>query len=52
MVLPRAWSNSANVNLNEAVKISEQAIAFAEENFKAEADWYRTYCGGELVGNP
>ncbi|OGN90454.1 MAG: hypothetical protein A2Y88_12400, partial [Chloroflexi bacterium RBG_13_48_10] len=50
MVLPRAWSSAVNVNLDEAVKISEQATAFAEQNFQHEADWYRTYCGGE-IGN-
>jgi peptidoglycan/xylan/chitin deacetylase (PgdA/CDA1 family) len=48
MVLPRAWSSAANVNLDEAVKISEQARAFAEQNYDIEAAWYRTYCGGEL----
>jgi peptidoglycan/xylan/chitin deacetylase (PgdA/CDA1 family) len=48
MVLPRAWSSAVNVNLDEAVKISEQAIAFAEQNFEAETDWYSTYCGGEI----
>lgn len=48
MVLPRAWSSAANVNLDEAVKISEQATAFATQNYPVEADWYRTYCGGEL----
>jgi hypothetical protein len=50
MVLPRAWSSAVNVNLDEAVKISEQAAAFAEQNYQTEADWYRTYCGGE-IGN-
>jgi hypothetical protein len=48
MVLPRAWSSAANVNLDEAVKISEQAAAYAETNFAVEAAWYKTYCGGEL----
>ncbi len=48
MVLPRAWSSAANVNLDEAVKISEQAAIFAETNFPVEAAWYKTYCGGEL----
>jgi peptidoglycan/xylan/chitin deacetylase (PgdA/CDA1 family) len=48
MVLPRAWSSAANVNMDEAVKIGEQAQAFAEQNFTLEADWYHTYCGGEL----
>ena len=48
MVLPRAWSSAANVNLDEAVKISEQAAVFAGTNFPVEAAWYKTYCGGEL----
>jgi peptidoglycan/xylan/chitin deacetylase (PgdA/CDA1 family) len=48
MVLPRAWSSAANVNLDEAVRISEQATAYAESNFPVEAAWYHTYCGGEL----
>jgi peptidoglycan/xylan/chitin deacetylase (PgdA/CDA1 family) len=48
MVLPRAWSSAANVNMDEAIKISDQAAAFAEENFATEATWYQTYCGGEL----
>ncbi len=48
MVLPRAWSSAANVNLDEAVKISEQADAYAEANFPVEAAWYKNYCGGEL----
>lgn len=51
MVLPRAWSSAANVNLDEAVKISEQASAFAEQNFPIEAAWYSTYCGGEISKN-
>lgn len=48
MVLPRAWSNSVNVNLDEAVKISQQAAAFADQNFPNEATWYKIYCGGEI----
>lgn len=48
MVLPRAWSSAVNVNLDEAVKISEQAAAFAEQNFPTETTWYSTYCGGEI----
>ncbi|OGO62758.1 MAG: hypothetical protein A2029_01060 [Chloroflexi bacterium RBG_19FT_COMBO_47_9] len=51
MVLPRAWSSAVNVNLDEAVKISELAAVFAEQNFQNEADWYRTYCGGEISYN-
>ncbi len=48
MVLPRAWSSAANVNLDEAVKVSEQAMAYAEVNFPVEAAWFHTYCGGEI----
>ena len=51
MVLPRAWSSAANVNLDEAVKISEQAATFAAQNYTEEATWYKTYCGGELSIN-
>jgi hypothetical protein len=51
MVLPRAWSNSVNVNLDEAIKIGEQAAQFAEQNFRTEANWYRIYCGGEIENN-
>jgi peptidoglycan/xylan/chitin deacetylase (PgdA/CDA1 family) len=51
MVLPRAWSSSANVNLDEAVKISDQTASFAQQNFTVEAEWFRIYCGGELA-NP
>lgn len=51
MVLPRAWSSAVNVNLDEAVKISEQAAAFAEQNYPTEAEWYSTYCGGEISNN-
>jgi hypothetical protein len=51
MVLPRAWSSAVNVNLDDAIKIGEQAAAFAEQNFQTEADWYRTYCGGEISKN-
>jgi hypothetical protein len=48
IVLPRAWSSAANVNLDEAVKISEQAAAFAQQNLPDEAAWYQTYCGGQI----
>jgi len=51
MVLPRAWSSSANFNLEEAVKISDQAASYAQQNFPVEAEWFRIYCGGELA-NP
>jgi peptidoglycan/xylan/chitin deacetylase (PgdA/CDA1 family) len=48
MLLPRAWSNSVNVNLAEAVAISQQAVDFARQAYPQEAAYYRTYCGGQL----
>ena len=48
MVLPRAWSNSANVNLDQAVSISNKAYEEAIRDYPSESEWYRTYCGGEL----
>lgn len=47
MVLPRAWSNSVNYNLDEALKISYQAAAFATANKDKELSWMSTYCAGE-----
>lgn len=49
MVLPRAWDSAANLNLDQAVQISQQAEEFATQNFPVEAEWYGTYCGGELT---
>jgi peptidoglycan/xylan/chitin deacetylase (PgdA/CDA1 family) len=48
MVLPRAWSTSATVNLQDAADIGGQAASFAEENRQAEATWYAQTCGGSL----
>lgn len=52
MVLPRFWSTALGVNLDLAIKISEQAKADAAERFDAEAQYYRAYCGGELPAQP
>jgi peptidoglycan/xylan/chitin deacetylase (PgdA/CDA1 family) len=49
MVLPRAWSNSAIYNLEQALEIADKAQAYAEENFKIEARWYNASCGGSLI---
>jgi len=48
MMLPRAWAGTAGASLDLAVKISDQAAAFAQQNYPVEAEWYKTYCGGEL----
>jgi peptidoglycan/xylan/chitin deacetylase (PgdA/CDA1 family) len=44
MLLPRAWSNSVNYNLDEALRLSEQAAEFAEANAEAELEWLSKYC--------
>lgn len=48
MVLPRAWSPSAIVNLELAARIGDEAARQAQEAHPAEADWYRRHCGGDL----
>lgn len=48
MVLPRAWSPEANLKLDQAIQVAEQARLFAIENYPAEAAWYRAACGDEL----
>lgn len=49
MVLPRAWSNSVNYNLDEAIKLSEQVRGFAEQNEAEERDWMRKYCTSDSI---
>ncbi len=46
MVLPRYWSTNAASEMDQAVKISEDAKAFAEQNKNLELGYYRQYCGG------
>jgi peptidoglycan/xylan/chitin deacetylase (PgdA/CDA1 family) len=48
MVLPRAWSNEANYKLNQALKVAEEAKAFAIDNYDREAAWFRSVCRAEL----
>ncbi len=45
MVLPRYWSTSATVNLDEAVLIQEKMAAFVEINQAEEYRWYEAFCG-------
>lgn len=52
MVLPRYWSTTALVNLDEAVAIAEQAQAFAETQRAEELQWYRQNCGVDVVTTP
>jgi peptidoglycan/xylan/chitin deacetylase (PgdA/CDA1 family) len=52
MVLPRYWSTAALVNLDQAVRVAEQAARFAHDNFPSEADWYAQSCGGGLPALP
>lgn len=44
MVLPRFWSTSAYANLDEAVEISNQARFFSQQNYKAENEWFQSFC--------
>ncbi len=48
MLLPRAWSNAMPVNLDEGLRVSQQAEAEARQQYPSEAEYFRTYCGGEL----
>ncbi len=45
-VLPRYWDTDALIDFNKAVKISQEAQAFAEENKALEIGNYRQYCNG------
>jgi len=44
MVLPRYWSTTAYIALDEAVEIANQAKIFADENRLIEYNWYEDYC--------
>jgi peptidoglycan/xylan/chitin deacetylase (PgdA/CDA1 family) len=46
MVLPRYWSNSAYINLDQAVELSIQAEEFAQSNQADEYHWYQLFCPG------
>jgi len=46
MLLPRYWSTTAYINLDEAVEISNQAKIFSEQNQEVELNWYKYFCQG------
>jgi hypothetical protein len=46
MLLPRYWSSSAYINLDDALTISKQSQLFAEENQETELKWYTSFCQG------
>jgi peptidoglycan/xylan/chitin deacetylase (PgdA/CDA1 family) len=48
MVLPRGWSTALGVNLDWAAQVGDKAREAAVESYPSEAEYYRTYCGGEL----
>jgi peptidoglycan/xylan/chitin deacetylase (PgdA/CDA1 family) len=48
LTLPRAWSNSASFNLDQAIQIGDQARLYAEQNYPFEAAWYARWCSGSL----
>lgn len=46
LLLPRYWSTAAYVNLDQAVKLGQEAADFTNKNRQAEMDWYNRYCPG------
>ncbi|HVP21968.1 MAG TPA: polysaccharide deacetylase family protein [Anaerolineaceae bacterium] len=46
LVLPRYWSPYAVANLDDALKISDAARAFANQNREPELNYYGKYCKG------
>ncbi len=48
MLLPRYWSNSGSIGLDEAVRISARARQQAIDQYDQEAAWYLSTCGGKL----
>ena len=46
MVLPRFWSTSATVNLDEAVAMQDKMAAFSEKNRAEEYRWFAAFCAG------
>jgi peptidoglycan/xylan/chitin deacetylase (PgdA/CDA1 family) len=52
MILPRFWSSEASLALDLGIKAGEEAGAYAQKNYKKEANWYRAECGGELPPMP
>ncbi len=52
MVLPRAWSTAAYVNLEEAAAISGQYMDFLENNKITELLYYYNECSGIVPDDP
>lgn len=52
MTLPRFWSPALTVNLEVGKTIGDAAQAEALQNYPREAEYYHTYCGGELPPPP
>jgi len=48
MTLPRFWSADLSLALSLGIQIGEAAREAARQNYPEEAQYYRTYCGGEL----
>lgn len=46
MVLPRFWSYAVLYQLEDILKVAEEAKASAQQNRAVELDWYRIYCPG------
>ncbi len=48
LLLPRFWDTAATLNLEQTAAIGDEAQQFAQENYEAEAAWFRQNCAGEL----
>lgn len=48
MTLPRFWSPDLTLSLDIGMRIGKAAQAEALDKYSEEADYYRTYCAGEL----
>ena len=48
MVLPRGWSTALGVNLDWAAQVGDKARTAAVESYADEAEYFQTYCRGEL----
>jgi len=52
MTLPRFWSTTAWINLEQTIAVGQEALAQALEKYPEEAAWYRANCAGELPPPP
>jgi peptidoglycan/xylan/chitin deacetylase (PgdA/CDA1 family) len=52
MTLPRFWSTTAWISLDETLLMGEEAESYALQHYSEEAEWFQINCGGELPPFP